>query len=212
MGYDKIEQRADSLKNVISSSNVEKYSTLTDSMAYYISDSIPPDTLKRELFQVLFFHNSILKSIKRFNNGADSCYCTSYMGYVTGLTSFECNQDIIVNVTVFKDYLEDSINLLQRYNVEYLIEYLENYSKDEISYDEIFIKIYEESGGVRINPIFIPFPCPWLSGEDCGCCGNYQGPCIMCAIICYIHDFQCQNCKPKWYCLRGCKPTPCDPL
>jgi hypothetical protein len=180
-------------------------------MAYYISDSISGNTLKAELFQVLFYHNSILKSIKRFNSGSDSCYCTSYAGYVAGLSSFHCNQDIIVHVSSFKNYLQDSIALLQRYNVEYLIGYLENYPKDQISFDEVFNKIYSESGGYRVNPIFTPFPCPWISGGDCGCCGNYQGPCVLCAIICYIHDYQCwvQDCKPRWFCFRECQSTPC---
>lgn len=208
---DKIKQRADNLKNVISSTNVTKYSGLTDSMAYYVSDSISGDTLASELFQVLFYHNSVLKSIKRFNSGADSCYCTAYVGYVAGLSTFHCNQDIIVDVSDFKDYLEDSINLIRRYKVEYLIDYLDNYTGDQISFQEIFTKIYQESEGYFVYPIFTPFPCPWLSGGACGCCGNYHGPCIMCAIICHMHDYICwkSNCKPKYVCFKGCKPTPC---
>lgn len=206
---DKIEVKADSLKGLFNSQTVAKYSSLLDSMSFYISDIISPDTLKTELFQVVFYHNSTFKSIKRYNNGSDSCYCTSYVGYVGSLTSFQCNQDIIVNVEDFQKYLEDSIDLLERYNAEYLIDFLENYSEEQISFEEVLNRIYEESGGIDSPPIFIAFPCPWLSGTDCGCCANYQGPCIMCSVICLIHDYQCQKCKPWWYCLPGCKPTPC---
>ena len=157
---DRIKDKADSLKSIISSGVVEKYSELVDSMAFYISDIISPDTLKTELFQAVFYHNSILKSIMRYNNGADSCYCTSYVGYVAGLTSYHCNQDIIVDVEELEKALTDSIAALQRYGVDYLIDFLENYSQSKISYQELFNELYDNSGGYRVSPIFAPFPCP----------------------------------------------------
>ena len=52
---DKIEQKADSIKNIISNSTAAKYSELLDSMTYYISDNVSGDTVKAELMQVLFY-------------------------------------------------------------------------------------------------------------------------------------------------------------
>lgn len=56
-------------------------------------------------------------------------------------------------------------------------------------------------------------PSCWLygarSGSDCGCCGNYSGPCYGCSPACYLHDKSCETCEPRWYCLSGCVPGPC---
>ena len=53
----------------------------------------------------------------------------------------------------------------------------------------------------------------WLygvhGGGDCGCCGNYEGACWWCELLCYIHDHTCETCEPSWYCLSGCFPCPC---
>ena len=46
-------------------------------------------------------------------------------------------------------------------------------------------------------------------GSDCGCCGNYSGPCLYCDTGCLIHDLTCQECSPPSYCLSGCVPGPC---
>jgi len=46
-------------------------------------------------------------------------------------------------------------------------------------------------------------------GGDCGCCGNYSGPCQLCLLICFTHDHDCETCEPRWYCLDGCVPGPC---
>jgi len=206
---DKIEQKADSLKSIISSGNVEKYSELLDSMTYYISDNFSDDTTGAELFQVLFYSTSIIKSIKRYNEGADSCYCTSYAGYVGGGTSFYCTQDIIVDVEEFLKYLEDNIEAIQEYDAEYLITYIEGYEGFRISYASIIKVIFQEEGGVDSPPIYRAGLCGAISGGDCGCCFNYQGPCIVCSVNCLVHDFLCQKCKPWWFCGPGCKKTPC---
>ena len=208
---DKIEQKADSIKNIISNSTAAKYSYLLDSMTYYISDNISGDTTKAELMQVLFYNNSIFKSIVRYDNGSDSCYCTSFIGYVGGLTSFYCNQDIIIDVEEFKKYLEDSIQAIQEYEAEYLITYLENYEGVEVSFASILNEILAEEGGVNSPPILRAGLCGVLQGGDCGCCANYQGPCIICSVTCLVHDFFCwqSKCKPRWICFRGCQPTPC---
>ena len=56
-------------------------------------------------------------------------------------------------------------------------------------------------------------PTCWLygarAGSDCGCCGNYSGPCYGCSPACYLHDKSCETCEPSWYCLSGCVPGPC---
>jgi hypothetical protein len=56
----------------------------------------------------------------------------------------------------------------------------------------------------------------WLfnvrAGSDCGCCGNYSGPCILCSILCKLHDLDCTECLPASYCLSGCVPSGCENL
>lgn len=47
------------------------------------------------------------------------------------------------------------------------------------------------------------------AGSDCGCCGNYSGPCWTCSLACYLHDLSCETCEPSWYCFSGCVPSPC---
>lgn len=47
------------------------------------------------------------------------------------------------------------------------------------------------------------------AGSDCGCCGNYSGPCWTCSLACYLHDLSCETCEPNWYCFSGCVPGPC---
>jgi hypothetical protein len=42
-------------------------------------------------------------------------------------------------------------------------------------------------------------------GTQCGCCGNYEGPCLLCSLVCLWHDFDCILCD-KWYCGWDCKP------
>jgi hypothetical protein len=29
------------------------------------------------------------------------------------------------------------------------------------------------------------------AGSECGCCGNYSGPCWTCSLACYLHDLSC---------------------
>ena len=53
-------------------------------------------------------------------------------------------------------------------------------------------------------------PNCWLygatSGSDCGCCDNYDLPCMYCHAICWAHDYACINCGWSWACGSNCVP------
>lgn len=64
-----------------------------------------------------------------------------------------------------------------------------------------------EDGGFPYDPTCLLYGAS--SGADCGCCGNYSGPCWKCLLECYIHDQTCETCEPSWYCFSGCIPSKC---
>jgi hypothetical protein len=72
--------------------------------------------------------------------------------------------------------------------------------------------IDEGTGSLEMDIASGAFFCFGLRGSDCGCCGNYSGPCWYCDVICLAHDIACQNCSPSWFCLPGCVAGPCDLL
>lgn len=101
---------------------------------------------------------------------------------------------------MFKSYLTTLKTTSTNPGIDYFLEALSNEISDSLNIVEITN---------RLNTYFNQTTARWPQGGECGCCGNYQGPCLLWSKICLIHDYQCQTCTPKWYCFKGCVPSSC---
>ena len=175
------------------------------------------------LFESFFFHNAIINSIKRSKINGQDCGCTPHPGYFVDKANFWCQEDYLINP---KKYLEGIIKSNYKPNSTEIIvvDFLKSVENHEfISIDKLFEVIETKSAFLeRIDYVYssemkkiartsddedddiLRKPC--LKGNQWGCCGNYSGCCWYKSIICLAHDYYCQTCTPRWFCLPGCVP------
>ena len=167
--------------------------------------------MDKEEVQGLFYYLSAFKTIKRYNkeletNKAAELKCTAYNGYIVGLSPFNAKEDLIINTQKLKEYLASGkATKIKQPEANVVIEILNEYKLPEITFAEMEKissqeRIRQKSKALRVS---------WPEGGDCGCCGNYVGQCYYVHGICYLHDYFCQQCEPRWFCFSGCRPTPC---
>ena len=168
------------------------------------------------LVQSIFYHNSILNTVKRSYKENKDCECLPHPGYFVDQTPFWCQEDYLVNVTEFAEIIKNS-------NSEFLpkkkkvLELLENYNETEISIDKISEyletkKEYLNRIETKFNSVNNPTSDSSLNkeedctkGTDLGCCGNYSGCCWYWSYYCLDHDLACLACD-KWHCGPSCEP------
>lgn len=166
------------------------------------------EEMKRDEVLGLFYYVSIFKMIDRYNkeltsNKLASLKCTTYNGYIVGLSPYFAKEDIIINKKMAIAYLSGNPSKLTKQKANIIVDLLKAYNRENFTLLELEslldVKYHEKSTTLRVL----------LEGGDCGCCGNYSGHCWMTSIYCWEHDMLCQSCTPRWFCFSGCKPTPC---
>lgn len=129
------------------------------------------------------------------------------------------------NPIISLNYLESkSGELISASTIDKILrDEFENFWNKELSTDERRKVINENytlsmvKSNVSANsedPGYLPYDPSCLlfgarTGGECGCCGNYSGPCYYCSVVCYTHDQTCETCTPRWYCFSGCVPGSC---
>lgn len=195
-------------------------------------DNEGTDELAKEEIQGLFYYSSVFKTIKRYHtdmeeNGVANLECTTYNGSIGNLSPYYAKEDIVIDLDDFRAYLQDSPTRLTEEDVEFIISTLNSHDGNNINLKDYETKIEDAisrlspshdrqvgnggsgTGGTTTGGGGSGDDCFILCGTDCGCCMNYEGQCYFGAGICYIHDYFCQECTPRWFCFDGCKPTPC---
>ena len=156
----------------------------------------------------LWFHYSILKINERYfaNN---VCECTVHPAYLIGKTNFSCIEDHKLVTNILKTEVSLNKEKYTDENSKRLISFLENYTDETIKFEEVYNYYYPISQykkDIIANISGKSFGCILGTGSAHGCCGNYSGCCYYIHPVCYIHDAMCSDCKPKWFCLPGCRP------
>ena len=213
-------------KAVISEANKIKNSLKLDWVAVviefekFIKSTVSVDKVhySSNLVQSIFFHNSILNTIKRsFDTGTD-CTCTPHPGYFVDKTPFWCQEDYFIDTEKFvKVIIESGYQLNQKERI--LFDFLKITSKKErfVTIDKL-LAITEDKADFmskveyqflkanNLTDIKAAREEYCFKGTDLGCCGSYSGCCWYANLYCLEHDVDCLDCLPWLYCLPGCKP------
>ncbi len=140
---------------------------------------------------------------ERDTNGSGNVDFTVFGGYENAINSFVCEQEIIINIIDFRNYL---INRKQtdksNVGIDYYLGALQNETAISLNQFEINQKLsfyfFTTQGRAA-----------WPQGGQCGCCGNYSGNCYYWSSACLAHDMACQQCQHSW-CFSGCVPSSCS--
>ncbi len=179
------------------------------------------ENIKLKLNSV-FFHNSILNSKKRsLEEENETCDCTLHPGYLVDKTGFYCQEDYYMKISNIKAAIQsaqdENLAFLKHSSSKLLINYINNTQDEYVRFDKVYSFFVEKDKFIYALEYTQNYNnngpekgcgwwCPLGCGTDWGCCGNYSGCCWYWDILCYIHDKQCTNCTPSWYCLPGCVP------
>lgn len=186
---------------------------ISQSLLSYIDTHPGVQNFREEEAHGLFYIIAIFSAIDRYNQvltftslgDSPKLEITAYEGYITGLTPFRAKEDIILNISDFKSWLDTySGNRLTARDIAYIKDKLKGLKILSLSeYQNLVHTPLQEANRDDDDDCWI------LCGGDCGCCGNYEGQCYYANDICYVHDYLCESCEPAWFCLSGCQPTPC---
>lgn len=182
-------------------------------MIDHVTTGLKTKEIKSLQVQGLFMSNSLLKATKRklnsvnINNRSvqEDFTNTVYEGFNREMSSFDLNEDIILNIADFKSFIQsDPQNSLAKGGYVFS-EILDSESGINLTLQELMIDIeqYKNNHPENIDPVSRSW---WPRGSDYGCCGNYRGPCYYWHPVCYIHDKMCTDCTPRWFCFSGCVP------
>ncbi len=89
-----------------------------------------------------------------------------------------------------------------------MIMYLQNTSETKVRFDDYYSFYFLKENFQNSVTDFYKTLLVNVAGLDKDraiCCGNYLGCCYYVNPICYVHDTMCSDCRPSWFCLRGCK-------
>ncbi len=164
-------------------------------------------------FQGILIFRTILMGVMRDINYNGAIDFTIFQGYTYAVNGFACEEDIVFNLTDFKKYLQNR----KRYDntnegIDYYLSALQNDTSDFLNFKEIKVRLQtffnrnqksQNLSSGRISAFRFP------QGAECGCCGNYAGPCYYWSPVCLAHDYACQTCLPVWFCFGGCVASSC---
>ena len=182
---------------------------LEKSLEYIYSEVL--EVKDNNLISIINYHHSILTTRLRANEENSDCNCNVHPAFLIGKSFFGCQEDQKFEVnnlkTIISQYAEN--NTLDESTIA-LRSYLNSTSSTEIRFDDYYsFYIPKEEFKASIIDILennTSSRC-WLgSGSSWGCCGNYSGCCYYSNPLCFVHDAICTDCKPKGFCLPGCKP------
>lgn len=177
---------------------LQQYTGHVEKMLTVIADTAKPNIMRSLVFQSLAMYNTLSKGAGRDVRQNGNITFNVYDGYTTGLSSFSVKEDVYIDIPGFKDYLRRQTQPNE--GIEYYLGALENVTDPRLNMLEITMKLQE---------YFTAHAVLWPRGGQCGCCGNYSGPCYYWSEVCLAHDYACQSCSPRWFCFSGCKPTSC---
>jgi hypothetical protein len=189
--------------NVIDNNDLDKIIEANNHILDKYSELLNIEEMKSEETQGFFYFQSIFQIIKRYRNvhGSANYECTTYNGYIVGISPYYAKEDIIINVNDFKHYIQNIQVKVKKETADFIVEALSTLNDLEVDFKTLE-NLLDNTFSDR-KKAFI------LSGSDCGCCGNYEGQCWFASANCLVHDLICQSCKPRWFCFSGCKPTKC---
>jgi hypothetical protein len=189
-----------SLANTYSARSLLKYTGQIEKMLTAVADTGSTEGLRSLVFQSLCMYNTLSKAPDRDirQNGSVSFHVND--DYITGLSSFAVEEDTYIDIQGFKDYLNNLAATQQNEGIAYYLGALENVTDPKLNMLEITVKLQE---------YFTVHATLWPTGGQCGCCGNYSGPCYYWSKVCLAHDYACQSCSPSWFCFSGCKAGSC---
>ncbi len=191
--YDKF----DSLHNTYTLSNLQANHLLLTSLRTSAADSATNEQLMTLSFQGLNMFLSVSAGLVRSYNGSTTFSISPH--FLLGLSHFRCEEEILINVTNFKNWLSNRPDASTEPGVGYFLNSLNNISGTKtLKQINSYVRTYYSTGG-RLYP----------TGGMCGCCGNYSGPCYYWNTACLIHDYACQFCIPRDYCFPGCRVSLC---
>jgi len=153
--------------------------------------------------QSLCFARSFVRGLgRRIANRGGTVTCTMSESFVRQLSSLVCEEDQVLTLKELQEYVAANPERAANLGSKYLLDVFKRTGATSFRESEMKVQLNRYFSETMENR-------QWPSGSACGCCGNYSGPCIVWSQVCLSHDLKCQKCIPRWYCLSGCKPTPC---
>jgi hypothetical protein len=231
-----IEKKANSIKTIYSYETLTKVKNLLQILPEKLFFKLEREDYYNEKNLAIFYHLAIFNSaIRAIDFSKNSCNCGLYSKSLNEKTPFFCSEDKLVDkesILVLLTEISKNIsfknktfipnqtilfinnskkNIFQASDIDRVLrkefnDFLNNkFSKEEKK------EILNQAGFTTNNKILPLDPECILygasTGGDCGCCGNYSGPCYYCHIACYLHDLACEDCG--WGCGWACVPGPC---
>lgn len=153
--------------------------------------------------QSICFARAFVRGLgRRIANRGNSVTCTMSESFVRQLSSLVCEEDQILTLKELQEYVAANPERAANLGSKYFLDVFQRTGASNLRESELKTQLTRYFSETTSNK-------QWPSGSACGCCGNYNGPCLVWSQVCLLHDMQCQKCTPRWYCLSGCKPTPC---
>lgn len=178
-----------------------KHSDALSTMVLNVRDSISQRNQHSFVYQGLFMYQSLLNATKRDIKNNGNVSFTVMSSYIVAISSFICEEEVYINIPDFKKYLQERKEWdKENKGIDYYLGALENEKATELNMVEITI---------RLENYFQNQFARWPQRGECGCCGNYSGPCYFWNKICLAHDMTCQRCQHSW-CFSGCVPSSCS--
>jgi hypothetical protein len=198
-----VENIINATSQIYTSQTIDSFSSKIDIMCETATHTLTANQLKKPDVQGLFISRAMIKALKRrVQSGYDSITCKTHEGFIRNMNSYVCEEDLYLNVQNFISYINANTPISIQKGGNYVLAVLSDESANEISFSRLKEKLAIYFENTQPNKL-------WPSGHDCGCCGNYDGPCLFWSVNCLAHDYMCQTCSPSWFCLPGCQPTPC---
>ncbi len=149
--------------------------------------------------------NTVSKAANRDINGSGNVNFTIMESYINGISSFSCEEDVFINIAGFKQYLTALKATSTNPGIDYYLGTLRDETAQSLNIVEITNRLETYFSSYYQDQVNIA----WPEGGECGCCGNYDGPCVYWSKICLMHDYECQTCSPSWFCFEGCVSSSC---
>lgn len=154
------------------------------------------------VYQGLLFFGSVLNAANRSEN-SETVKFTPFGGYISAISSFACEEEMIYNIPELKRYLVNRQSWdKDNVGIGYYLGALKNETAITLTLSEIRSRL-EKYFEIR------DITGRWPQGGQCGCCGNYSGNCYYWNLACLAHDEACQQCQHSW-CFSGCVPSSCS--
>ena len=245
-----IEKHSNTLKKKFDASMINRLANIVEGLPELLNNELGQKEYNDESALSIFYHLAAFNTVRRSYeiHRSSDCQCEINPNYVSGLSPFFCEEDIMVSADWAFDFIKEKSEIKKSLGYQFhpkkMFSYLSRESGrlvsvstiDKLLRDELQVFLSQlnvkerqqiinknftlsnmpslksgyESGDGELDLVGIQ--C-WLLGivwgSDCGCCGHPDGFCVFCFVECYLHDIQCENCTPSWYCLPGCVPGAC---